>query len=353
MADEVTIHGGVADAAPADTGPLTVRSAVEALHKRDAKVEEIKERAPDGKFAPKESAPVEQDAAPLEATGEEPGIDPADVPPLELPRSWSKDRAEHWNKLDRDTQQLLLDHDSKASAEVRRTQNEAADIRKAAEAERVKAEQARQQYETAASNTLQALQAQQGQEFADIKTDADVQKLASDDPFRYLQWRARQDQIVGLHNQVQQAQEQKQQEQVKRFTEWSAEQDEKFVKAAPEFADPAKADDARKKIVKYLTEVRGVPQETLPELWSNPVFRDVRFQLVVRDAANWHAAQQKAVTAAKQPIPPVQRPGAATTKADANVSRIESLTKQLPSLKGMDATRTATELLRAQRAARR
>ena len=69
----------------------------------------------------------EDNAAPAEeqATGETQEADPAAKPPLELPRSWTKDRAEHWAKLDPGTQEFLLEQDRKASAEVRRVQNEA------------------------------------------------------------------------------------------------------------------------------------------------------------------------------------------------------------------------------------
>src|SRR3990167_194442 len=83
-----------------------------------------------------EAAPVkavaDDDAAPqgTEATGEDEKIDPEETPPLDLPRSWAQDAQERWTKLDRETQQYLLDHDSKASETVRRAQNEAAEARK-------------------------------------------------------------------------------------------------------------------------------------------------------------------------------------------------------------------------------
>jgi hypothetical protein len=74
----------------------------------------------------------EDNAAPLEeATGETEEDAPAQEPPRDLPRSWTKDRTEHWAKLDPATQDFLLEQDRKASAEVRRVQNEAAEKLKA------------------------------------------------------------------------------------------------------------------------------------------------------------------------------------------------------------------------------
>jgi hypothetical protein len=47
-------------------------------------------------------------AAERQPTGGTPATDPAREQPLELPRSWTKDRAEHWAKPDRATQEFLL-----------------------------------------------------------------------------------------------------------------------------------------------------------------------------------------------------------------------------------------------------
>ena len=97
-----------------------------------------------------EAAPAAEDAASPDSgtTGETQEADPVQgEPPLELPRSWSRERSDAWAKLDRDTQQYLLDHDRDASATVRKAQNEAAEKLKGLTAKEQAAEQARQQYE--------------------------------------------------------------------------------------------------------------------------------------------------------------------------------------------------------------
>ena len=105
-----------------------------------------------------EAAPAAEDAASPDSgtTGETQEADPVQgEPPLELPRSWSRERSDAWAKLDRDTQQYLLDHDRDASATVRKAQNEAAEKLKGLTAREQAAEQARQQYEAALPQLLQ------------------------------------------------------------------------------------------------------------------------------------------------------------------------------------------------------
>ena len=105
---------------------------------------------------PESEAQADDAAPPQEATGETQATDPVEQP-LELPRSWSKEKEAYWTKLDRETQQYLLEHDSEVSKGVRNAQNEAAEQRKSFETKAQQAEQARQQYEAALPVLLQSL----------------------------------------------------------------------------------------------------------------------------------------------------------------------------------------------------
>jgi hypothetical protein len=49
-------------------------------------------------------------------------------------------------------------------------------------------EQARQKYETTLPQLLAVLQQQHASEFADIKTPADIERVANDDRARYVKW---------------------------------------------------------------------------------------------------------------------------------------------------------------------
>ena len=333
-----------------DNSPLTFREAVELKAKR-----RDKPRDETGKFAPPEgaqqSAPeVEPDAAPpTEATGETEATDPAETPPIDPPKSWSKDDRELWSKLDREVQQRLLARDSEDTTAVRKAQNEAAETRKNAEAERHRAEQARQEYESKATAALQLLSAEQARDFPDIKSQEDLTKLANDDPFRFIQWQARQEQLRGIQSELQKIQGQKSQESQKQFADWSSEQDKKFAEQFKEFADNEKAPKVRQDVIRYLTDTVGVDNKALPELWSHPMFRDARMQRIVYDAARFHSAQEKAKSAVAAPKPPVQKPGTGQGKSD-NSATIAALDQKLASAK---TTRQQIEAASALRAAKR
>jgi hypothetical protein len=321
----------------ADDGrPISVREAADRLGARREAAAPIEDkpplsRAPDGRFAGSqatESPPKEDDAAPpTEATGETQADDPAELPPLDPPRSWSKEQRERWSGLDRDTQQYLLDHDRGTSDSVRKAQNEAAQIRQAAEAAKTQAEQARQQFETGLNDLLMRLS--QDGEFEDIKTPADVEKLANDDPFKFARWQARQQNISLLQQQATHLRQQREAEQRTQFESWATEQDKAFTEMVKDFADPEKATKLRAGVVNYLTEVRGVPADTIPQLWQNPMFRDARMQAIVFDAVRFHEGQKAAKAAIPKSVPAPQRPGTAPSKADAQKADIAVLEQKL------------------------
>lgn len=322
-----------------DDGPISIREAAQALSKRREETEKPPvARAPDGKFASQaeDTAPAVDTDAPAQ---EQPSVtdqqqdDPAPEPSIDPPRSWTKEEKEAFKALPPEHQQRIADRERAREVEIRRGQNEAAEIRKAAEAERQQAEQARQRYEHGLTNTLQALLSSADSEFADIKTHADVQKLVTDDPLRFIQWQAKQQQIQALQTHAMELQRARTEERQNAFVTWADQQDKLFAEQAKEFADPEKGGEARKEIMSYLTEVRGLSQDELVKLWTGQdmfSIRDARSQLILRDAAKWHAAQKKAAAAARTPVPPVQRPGTASSgKADTQSATIATLEQKL------------------------
>lgn len=365
MTDEVNASdaGGEADiialqtpepAANDDGGTLSVSEAAarvaEARHQRE-KEQGADQGADDATDEPEESAD-EADAAPHdEATGEDTKeADPAEQPPLDLPRSWSRDKADIWSKLDRATQEYLLEHDSKASAEVRRSQNEAAEQRKAIEAERQKVEQARQQYEAALPALLQTLQDQQAGEFADVRTVDDVNRLAKEDPFRYLQWDAHQKRMAAVQMEIQNAQNRQAQEKAIKWGEFVQRQNELAIEKIPELADKAKAAALKDAAVEVLRE-KGFSDQELAELAhgvKNVSIQDHRMQMLIYDAIRWRNAQAASVKAAAKPVPPVQRPGVAQARVSADDAKIQELQRKLDQT---GDARIAAELIVARRAA--
>jgi len=362
MSDE-TLQSSEHIPAPAVEGPTDARSAADAISTWRAKqletaaqVDKPVDRAPNGQYASRqqESAPQGQDADPeTPVLGETTETDPAELPPIEAPRSWSKEDKELFASLPRETQERVYERERSREGDFLRRQNEAAEKSKALEAKEQAADQARQQYESAAQNALSLLQSQMDTEFADIKTDADIIRLATEDPFdRWPKFQAKRLALQMQAEQVQQIQAQRQTRDREQFETWSKEQDQQFEKLFPEFSDKDKAGKARDGIMSYLTDAVGVPKDVLPKLWaSDPLFRDHRMQRVVYDAMRWNAAQQKAKEAVQAPKPPVQRPGVTAPRGASHQGAIEAAQARLNGAKGIEAAQAAADLIRAKRAA--
>lgn len=332
---------------------------------RQKRQETATAETPQAKAAPEPAAPEpatpesadEADAAPqeTEATGETQATDPVEEPPLELPRSWTKDRAEHWAKLDRGTQEFLLDHDRKASAEVRRVQNEAAEKLKGLTAKEQAVEQARTQYETALPALLETIQQQQNVEFSDIRTIEDVQKLAATDWPRYVMWDAKQKQIAAVQQQVQQATQRQTLEKQQKLSEFEQTEAKAFAEKVPEFADPKKKAELQNQAIALLKDHLGFSDQELGEIYNSDKglsLRDHRTQLLLLDGIRYREAKASSVKPTPKPVPPVQRPGVSQPRGAAVAADVQNLSKRLDQSTGVNALRTAAALVQARRASR-
>jgi hypothetical protein len=309
-----------------------------------------------------EPAVAGDDAAPAEtqATGEDVELDPAAPaeadaqPSLEPPRSWSADARERWSKLDPDTQQYLLERDRTDSAAIRKAQNEAARKLEAVTAKEQVAEQVRQQYEQALPTLMVTLQAQQAGEFADVRTIADVERLAREDWPRYLQWDLSQKKLAAVQQEMASAQQRQQQSEAQKLAEFARREDALFVEKVPEMADPAKATALQKSAVAMLRDI-GFDEAQLARAYNSQgefSLRDHRVQMLVVDALRYREAQAKAKKLVQhaKPVPPVQRPGTAPARGQAQADTIQHLERRLAGAKGQSGLRVAAQLLAARRA---
>jgi len=333
----------------ADTGnDLSVSQAARAL--TDAR----KPKQPPAESAPATAEPelsASDNAAPEDqATGETQEDAPAEKPSRQLPRSWTKDRAEHWNRLDPDTQEFLLEQDRKASFEVRRVQNEAAEIRKAVEAERAQAEQVRKHYEAQLPVLMQTLSDARNASFADIRTADDITKLANEDPFRYLQWQAQQTKLQAVNAELERAKGQQNQQRQSDWAQYRQREDALAAELIPELADKVKGPALLKRAADRLNELGFKPEE-LNRLASGEdkisIF-DHRFQQLIYSDLKLAEIQSAKTAVAAKPVPPVQRPGVA--RPTGNSEQIQALTLKLNnsgSLKDAVALRVAQSRRRA------
>jgi uncharacterized protein (DUF1697 family) len=304
-----------------------------------------------GDDAPLEELSPEDNAAPAEeqATGETQEGDPAAEPPLDLPRSWTKDQTEHWAKLDRATQEFLLEHDRKASEAVRRSQNEAAEKLKGLTAKEQAVEQAKQQYEAALPALLKTLQQQQAGQFSDIQSMADVEKLASEDPFRFSLWQAQQMKIAAVKQEVDLTQARQTQDQQQQWSKFAEEQDKLAIERIPDLADKAKASKLQDTVAKYLEGI-GFTNDELGKNWNGErVFRDARMQQILLDAARYADLKAKPPVPTR-PVPQVQRPGVSQPRGASDEQAVQHLNTKFERTGNL---KDAAALLTAKRAAAR
>jgi len=353
----------VAVTAPSDTPEKlsTTQAArlLASLRKPKQQQQEAPERAPMAapEPEPEESTAQADDAAPpeAEAPGETQEADPTPPEPtIEPPRSWTKEARERWQTLPRETQEYLAEREQERERELRRGQNEAAEARKAIEAERQRAEQVRQQYEAALPQLLQTLHAQQAGEFADVQSVADVERLAREDWPRYLQWDLAQKKLQAVQQEMASAQMRAAQEQQQQFAAFAREQDRLLAERVPDMADPDKAPKLQSAALALLKDT-GFKDEELAKAWQTRgdfSLRDARVQSLIVDAVRWREAQAKAREAVKKPVPPVQRPGVSQGKDAARQQELQNLEKQIGRSSGINALRAAARLVATRRAGR-
>jgi type II secretory pathway pseudopilin PulG len=321
-------------------------------------------RAKEAEAAPEEAAAEPE--APVSPEGESADQPPADpgetdqpqaepepeAPPIDPPRSWTKEAKERWQSLPRETQEYLAQREQEREREFRRSQNEAAEARKAIEAERSQVEQARSQYETALPALLQTLQVQQQGEFADIKTMADVEKMAREDWPRYVVWDAQQKKIAAVQQEVKASQDRQVQETQQHWSKFAQEQDSLLLERAPELADKTQAAKIADAALTYLKDL-GFTDNELAANWNGQdkiSLRDHRLQLLIRDGVRYREAQSKVSVKAAKPVPQVQRPGPAPARGAAEAEKVQALTEKLSQ---SGSLKDAQALLVAKRAARR
>jgi hypothetical protein len=264
--------------------------------------------------------------APAETTEQQP--EPAE-PTIEPPRSWTKEEKEEFATYPREAQEKIARREQERETALRRSQNDAAEKLKGLTAKEQEAEQVRQNYEKALPALLQQLQAAQAGQFADIKTQEDVTRLATEDWPRFAQWQAHQMQVARVESEVKATQERQAQDYQKRWASFANEQDQKLVERAPELADKSKASKIAEQAKAVLTDI-GFSDQELGQAWNGEAsvsLRDHRLQLLILDAVKYREA--KTAKPQPKPVPPVQRPGVAPPRG--NAPELQTLSRKLES----------------------
>lgn len=313
-------------------------------------------RRKDDTAAPEEPAAAEpESAAPAEeATGEATEeAQPEEIPPIEPPRSWTKEEKEEFQSYPREAQEKIARREQERETALRRGQNETAEQRKTLEAQKAKLDDLIGKYEAELPRQLSWLQQQQMKDFADIKTEEDVLRLAREDWPRWSQYQAQREIINAKTQELQHAQARQQEEFKTKWNEFSSAEDRKFLEAEPEMGNKDRATKIADASVSLLKDY-GFSESDLSKLWNGEAsvsLRDSRIQRILLKAVKHDEALAAAKTkVAAKPIPPVQKPGTSRSRASDDDVQIKNLNNRLNESGNW---KDAADLIQARRAARR
>ena len=349
MTDTTTAPAGGADAivsvpvstpADPDNSPISATEAARQLSswraKRDNPDTADESAAQAEEPADTNSAQAEgdpqTDEAPAETTETQDAAEES-LPPVEPPRSWTKEQKDRWASLPRDTQEYVSAREQERERELRRGQNEAAEKLKVLEAERQQVTEARQRYEQALPELLRTMQDQQQGDFADIRTMADVERLAAEDFPRYVRWDAAQKKIAAVTQEVKAAQERQAQDYTQQWSAYATKQDQLLIDLVPELSDKAKSQKIGDAAAATLRDV-GFDDKELADLWSGKgsvSLRDARLGQLIIEASRYREAKASTAKTAKPNVPPVQRPGSSKPPARSADQEIQALEKRFNS----------------------
>lgn len=352
MSDDLGAPAADAATAPevvpvADTGgDISLRQAAQLLSQARRKPTPAPVEQPTADpVEPNELAQADADPpqeAPSEATDE---AEPAELPPIDPPRSWTKAEKERFQALPRETQEYLHTREQERDRDVRRSQNEVAEERKAVKAEREAAEKARQQYEAQLPSVMQALQDAQNGAFADVRTVDDVTRLANEDPFRYLQWQAHQTKLQAVNAELERAKGEKTRAEQAEWVNYTQKQTELAAEFIPELADKVKGQALVTRAGERMREL-GFSQDELTGFTRGEKISpyDHRFQRLLANDLKLSDIQNAKTAVAQKPLPPVQRPGTSKPQGSGVSSTLQALQDKFnrdPSLKNAQALHAA------------
>jgi hypothetical protein len=306
---------------------------------------------PDEVSAPADDSSPVDDAARLDdGPGATETEDPApQEPSIEPPRSWTKEEKEAFKALPREYQQTVAEREKARETNFLRSQNEVAEQRKAIEAEREQTARARQQYEAALPSLLQQLH--HNAEFADIQTQADVERMVNEDWPRYVKWDFHQKKIAAVQQELNAAQARQQKEHQTDWEAFAKREDELFLQKAPEMQDATKRAKTVEAAVNLLKD-RGYSEAEIAELWSSKLGRSHKFQTILLDAVRFQDAKKSILEAPKKQLPPVQRPG--VSQGNRGEATLRDLETKLDRSSGtLNQLRAGAKLIAAMRAKQR
>jgi hypothetical protein len=313
-------------------------------------------KGPDGKFVPRnpqpepqaaeadtETQPVEEEAPQQQAAPDDEDIeidegDEAEATQpssLDMPASWGQTAREYWESFTPEQQQFLAQHDSKRTSGLSRQANE---LKAAQEQVRAQTEAAQNQLSQLAQ-AAQRLQSETVKRFqAKFKDVTDIQKLAAENPARFVEFQAAAMEVQASQQEAAAWQQAVEGERAKQLSDFRAEEN---AKLAERFGldDDVKARAFQDKVTKFATDI-GIPEGRLAQYTAEEI-------ALLEDARKYRAALAKRQTVEKSqaPKPPkVIKPGAPVTGPTLAAQSVQKLSAKLHKT---GSHKDAAELLKA------
>jgi hypothetical protein len=301
--------------------PLTLDSARGMLfedNKDQPAAAPVKEQPPAQPQA-QEAEPAAEEAQPEQETTETETEE--ELPPLKAPAFWKKAARDVFEQLPRHAQEQLLEQERERNEGVERALREAADKRKSADTELTGTQTERQRLKAALDQLLPDLQSTLHRKWANV----DWNKLAAEDRGEYVelrhQFETEMAQFQRARAERAQIAEREKAEADKAREETGRKEWEALTAKRTELKDPAKAKAFFESINAYALEM-GYSPDRIANTDSHLDF------LTLEKAMKYDQAQKARAEAVVKPLPKVQAPGSAKTKADRTAADREALMKR-------------------------
>jgi hypothetical protein len=284
---------------------------------------------------------VEADAGPEEAPGETQEAEAAE-PPIERPKSWAKDEDTEWQSLPRATQQKIVARELERDKGTTRSQQEAAEARKAADAELVKARELTKALSAKLPELETAAQEFFENKYPEFKTYDDVVNMArqadalsESDPFTALQlgnrvkaWEADQNRISQKLSAAREAKASEAKVEQAEFAQFVSDENMKL----PKYVSEADIKTFTAKAPEFFDDL-GFSNEERIAIANGKKFSpfDARFQRMAFEAMKYREMIAAPAKAIPKPVPSVQKPGVGRAPGAANADAIQATRSKLSS----------------------
>lgn len=260
--------------------------------------------------------------------------------PVDLPASWSKEDAELWESLPADAQGKIAEREAERDRAVNQKFQEAANVKKATEAQLTEANANRDNYVQAVDLLLATFQLQEPDPRAYGAGTGNYNREGYD--LAVVNWKQNAQSIRQFEQQREAITAQQAQEQRQAFEQWKslheAEYSPKFIADVPEMSSPDKVEPFLRDLVSYALS-SGIPEETFaPE--SQHEITSAQLHIL------WKAKQYDAIKAAKgkvqetpapKPSQPAVKPGVATSRSATKQAAMRKATERLASEGSIEA----------------